>query len=504
MSIVIPEHAMIGFIGTVVPTGWDDYTAAGGRMVRLNTTPGLYGGSNEHTHVVGASNHGQIGHVHAVSGGDTSYDYGDGPRCDNVKPGTAETNEMAKCTTHQHAALINSQMLNPTGSHSGEVYHDNLPACYAVVLLEATVVQTLIPTNGIVFFVDTAFPVDETWEVLSIADGYGLFAATLGASYVGSFVNSQAQLHGHSRVHSHVSGNHLHSVTISPVVLSAASRAVQSSTHPDPTPLTHIHWCWTEPESVDFSPTTAYLNTITWIPSPGYVRLGAMRAKTNTPLPQKACLLWAYNSPLPTAWSRPAGYETTDRFIRVTATPGEVGQIVTPTQHAHTGTGHDHTSLHNHGGGATTNDAKSPVPSLGHGGTILAETFHHYHTVQVGSTWVQTDVRTITQERTSNDTPLYRTFALMQGPGPEKGVVSILKDGLCEIAHVLSNTLVYQRGVFDVDTPTLADLDESKAIAGSYVNVGAIQILADGARVIHAETGDGLVSLVSSDAGRNW
>lgn len=332
-----------------IPDGYVRVTSLDGRYAKGaadEANGGATGGAANHSHTSPSHTHALNAHTHTGTlsncntGGDT-------------KEGTGD----AMGGNHYHTFTTG----NPTGGTTngtaltyGSVSND--PPYYELIFIQAVGFQP-IPDGAIVLFNGTTLPDD--YDVCDGAnatpdlDDLFIKGSTTGANAGGSG-GSTTNIHDIS--HSHTTNSHYHTGTTG--VNQNSIRRVSSSPPTDAVAYTggsnHTHSIQTNvaTEPIDaFSGTLETAETV----EPEYTKLLAMqnnKGAARVAEPGLIAMFLGAPDELPTGWKLCDGNNDTvdmrDQHLKITKTPGEIGDTGGSNTHTHAAQSHEHTSPAGH------------------------------------------------------------------------------------------------------------------------------------------------------------
>lgn len=355
MTYLIPENIIIIWPGTnaSIPTGWSRETSLDGKFIKGSADlvdPGDTGGASTHSHNAAANHtHSMTAHSHTLSAGNSYNDY----------EGTADNNDNTIENPHTHTGSTSTTSggeLSSVAATYSAVSND--PPHKEVIFIKSAGTQDGIPNLAVLFSVDSSFVSDSgVWDGFFACDGNNSTPA-LGDKFLkGAGSGQNAGTDGgsstniHTLTHTHSSAAHYHTGTLNATV--SPDKADSDSDSADNPHYNHTHSVTTDSVSVTLG-SAPQLTTAETV-EPAFRKLLAIQNRSGgNILPTGIVGLWLGSlASIPLGWALCDGDNQTEdmreKYLKSTATPGEVGDIGGSNTHTHASQTHTHTSTaHSH------------------------------------------------------------------------------------------------------------------------------------------------------------
>jgi hypothetical protein len=403
-------HFVWSGLNANIPSGWSRTTDLDGKFIKIHAdsvNPNTTGGASTHTHTVtGTHTHAMSAHTHSISlNAHTNNAGASGGGANYAEP------------SHTHASF-NSGALSGGGLSAVTPSYgafSNSPPYITVIFIHPTTQAVGLPDEAICLtdeasFVNNTFPwsgfykCDGTNSTPNYTDKYLLGAGTgnNAGGTGGTTVNTHTIVHGTP----HTVSAHSHASATSPGI---SGTIVATSSTTDDWLSTHTHSIALSNATVTLGadPSVVCSETV----EPAYKKIMAVQNRSGGNKLVKGMLglyLGTLDS-IPSNWELVATYY--GKYLKMTNTPANIGDIGGSNSHTHTSDSHSHTEAtsHNH----TATGAGHSPPAKGSTGTNNASkgtTAHPYTVSSVQGTFANAT----TSANSSSNEPAYRTVALLR------------------------------------------------------------------------------------------
>lgn len=405
----IPSGVIMIWTGTnaTVPSGWSRESDLDEKHPKAwgAENPDTTGGTDTHSHTSDAHTHTMASHSHYVY---TNYA--------GNQSNDSDSDGSELCHDHTHSfpvAGVTGGSLSSVTSTYGSF--SNEPPYYSVIFIKSGGYR-LIPQNAVCYFNSATLPTnylicDGTNSTPALSNKYlrGAKAGNDAGSTDGSTTNI------HTLTHTHTESSHYHSQSVNGYLSDGGHRGQSGSGH---VYLSHSHSVTLSSTSAGTISNPTALTTAETV-EPAYKKMIAIQNTSLPSLPKGVIGLWLGTvASVPVGWAICDGTngtpDLTDKFIKVAANTGELGNTGGSNTHTHAAQVHSHTGAsHTHSDNGSDLNHYEWQAGVGGGTAVMNQGAFPHSITSVSSTAVTWN-NTNTTANSSDNQPAYRTVVYIQ------------------------------------------------------------------------------------------